>query len=207
MQAFNDLVRGCRSLPGLALGLTLCVACAKEAPSTRPTQPATQPATAGEAAEDSLQTLILEDVQPLRGGRILHVRGDGQAVYRIILRKPPQPDLVERRFAFTVKPETVTALNEAIRDGDFFGIALPERAGLPDEARPSITVILNSGRSRTLAKWRGIEHKGFDGLYQTCMAIVESGSQGRCEHDGRYEPNWSPPGFQMPSSDAFIRSE
>jgi hypothetical protein len=146
----------------------------------------------------ALETLLLEDVQALRGGRILYLRGDGGGVCRVINRRPPQPDFFEKRFVFTVDAEVMASLMKTIDDRAFFDLTIPERAGVPDEARPTITVTLRSGKSRTVAQWANDKHEDFDVVYRACLAIADSGAQREAQYDGKYDASWAPSGFQAP---------
>ena len=106
----------------------------------------------------------LRDAQPLMGGiRVLlpsytisHMfvtrvaPGGGETKVRLPLRWDEKKDLC----ALCV-------------EHDFVTIAPQERAGLPDEARPTITLSNRQREQVAVAKWAGVRDARFDAIYDT----------------------------------------
>lgn len=111
----------------------------------------------------------LRDVQPFMGGvRVLlpyytisHMfvtqvaPGGGEAKFKVPLGLDEKKELC----ALCVKHDFVT-------------IAPEERAGLPDEGRPTITLSNRHREQVAIAKWAGVRDARFDAIYDTLLALA-----------------------------------
>jgi hypothetical protein len=148
-----------------------------------------------EGAEDNVQTVILRDVQPLFGGRKLYLSGDGNGVCQIVVRKREATGLYEKRFGVTLSPDARRSLANLIKEHSFFEIFIKERAGLPDEARPAITITLVSGQSLRVTKWANDKNPDFDPIYDALLEQIRLAQAGTPIYEGPYDPRWVPVGF------------
>ncbi len=114
-------------------------------------------------------TVTLRDVQGLFGGRDLDLQADGSVTLRSI--KPPQR---ERTVRAKTDLAVVAELNALIQEHDFFSLQTKARAGVPDEARPTIQVTLPSGAYREVAKWANDRHPGFDAIYGRLLSLAKA---------------------------------
>ncbi len=112
----------------------------------------------------SFQQLILDDVQALFGGQRIVIDRDGTAV---IEKVAAGGGVTERR-----QEVNVSKFAQLLIKVDFVTITLPKRTGVPDEARPTITVVNRNGRSHTVAKWINDTHARFDAIYEALLALV-----------------------------------
>lgn len=134
-------------------------------------------------------TLTLRDVQGLHGGQNLYLRADGRCVVQAV-----QAGIVEERFELTLSAEQLTALAEVLSAHDLAAIEIAERYGVPDEARPTIT--LKKGEtSIEKAKWGNDAHADFDAIYGALLAIVIEAKGGTATASGKYDWDWSPEGY------------
>jgi hypothetical protein len=86
-------------------------------------------------------------------------------------------------------------LGRLVEQRGFFKIAIKERAGVPGEARPSITIRLASGETRTVAKWANDKHPDFDAIYHWLLEQIQKAQQGKPVYEGPYDPRWKPDRF------------
>lgn len=117
-------------------------------------------------------SLELHDVQPLFGGVIVRLPGwtHSQALVSRIA-----PDGTETKYRLPLKwteGEKEKLLRLCV-EHDFLTIQPEERSGIPDEARPSLTLGNSKRESHTVAKWAGVAHARFDAIYHALLALVE----------------------------------
>jgi len=108
----------------------------------------------------------LYDVQGLWGGRRIRVRGDGQLIVQIIGH-----GLIEQRYELTLSPSDFQQLLKALIDNDFVTLRPEERPGIPDEARPTITVINAAGEKHSVGKWAGVKDERFAAIYAAFLRL------------------------------------
>lgn len=138
----------------------------------------------------AVQRVALRDVQGLFGGRNLYLRADGRAVLQRV-----GPGMAETRYEATLRPAELAALQRLLGDHHFFAIEIPERPGVPDEARPSIEVTLAAGQHLTVSKWANDAHPDFDAIYAWLLAFEKRAATGASSHTGRFDYTWRPDGF------------
>ena len=171
--------------------MLLFIVCALAACS----QSATSGASEETASPQTLDQVVLLDVQGLWGGQDLWVSIDGKAICRFV--KPPEKGesgLQETRYAFVLSEEQRATLRELITKRSFFSIQTKDRYGVPDEARPNLFVKSGS-KSHAVGKWANDKHKDFDPVYEFLLKIVEAGKKGKQIHRGQFDWNWKPDGF------------
>lgn len=140
-------------------------------------------------AEDrrpAIDQLTLFDVQPLSGGQVLYLRGDGTGIVRIVARG----STIEKRYVFVLPVAERAVLEALLVRYHFFTLRVPERPGIPDEARPTIDVRLRNGKQHTVAQWANDRHPDFDALYHWLVALVQRVAQGTPIYEGNYDPYW-----------------
>jgi len=129
----------------------------------------------------------LLDVQGLFGGRNVYVSADGVVIVQSVDR-----GMYERRFKGRLKPEQLLELSTALTRSGFFTLQIPDRLGVPDEARPTITVTLKSGASRSVARWANDKNAAFDVVYGLLKRFEKQHSSGSPARTGRYNHDWRP---------------
>jgi len=132
--------------------------------------------------------LVYHDIQPLHGGRALYVVGDGAAIARIA--SPPS----ERRVHGRLSQERLREIARALHDADFLRMTVPDRPGIPDEARATLLVRFASGQERQVHKWDGVQHEGFAALGRRMRALTEELERGGSAQTVRFDPSWGPEG-------------
>lgn len=166
----------------LVAGGACAVAEDRQAPSTAEVR--------GPAERRERAWIALRDVHPLWGGRDVYVEGSGQVVVRDVPRGGP-PD--EQRSAGAIPAEEARALLARAAELDVLRVKIPERLGVPDEARPTIVVHGASGAEGRLTKWENDAVPPLDELRATLNAIAERVLQGgKPAPAGRYDPGWRP---------------
>ncbi len=117
-------------------------------------------------------SLELHDVQPLFGGVVVRLPGwsHSQAFVSRIA-----PDGTETKYKLPLK-WTNGEKQQLVRlcvEHDFLTIQPKERPGIPDEARPSLTLGNSKQESYTVAKWAGVADARFDAIYHVLLALAE----------------------------------
>ncbi len=112
----------------------------------------------------------LDDVQPLHGGIKVHLPGwtMGQAFVTRVA-----PGGKETKYKILLWQQEKEQICQLCVDHDFLTIEPENRAGVPDEARPAITLTKQVGEIHTTAKWAGIEDVRFDAIYDALRQIGE----------------------------------
>lgn len=147
-------------------------------------------------ATETVEIVILSDVQNLFGGRCLFLRGDGSGFCQIVAPDGEHATgLREKRYRLQLPPRDMLNLSQLVRDHSFFGISIKERPGVPDEARPAIFVETSSGKSARVSKWANDRHDDFDAIYSWLLEQVTQSQDGNPVHQGEYDGNWRPVGF------------
>ncbi len=113
--------------------------------------------------------VILRDVHPLWGGRFVRLGADGALFVRVVT-----PGGKTTEHSSRVSPEQVAELAALLEAHHFREIEIPDRPGLPDEARPEIEVVWRSGERTVVAKWAGDTHPDFDAIYAWLVPLAET---------------------------------
>jgi hypothetical protein len=114
-------------------------------------------------------TLELRDVQPLFGGVIVKLPGwtMGEAYITRVA-----PDGTESKYRLRLKIKEKQELIDLCVAQDFLTIQPTERPGIPDEARPTLTLTNSKKESHTIAKWAGVADTRFEAIYQAMLALT-----------------------------------
>lgn len=139
---------------------------------------------------DQFQTVELRDVQGLFGGRDICIDANGHIQVKIV--QPNETGLVERVYVSQIPPDRIAEIEQILDARDFFGMETPDRAGVPGEARPALTVSLASGFHRTVGKWAGDEHEDFDAIYAMLLDLGRQAAKPEnLATKGPYNRNWT----------------
>lgn len=112
----------------------------------------------------------LDDVQPLHGGvRVALPTYSGSTA--IVTRVAPGGK--EKKFRLRLEWQEKESLCRLFVEQDFLTTQPEERTGLPDEARPSITLTNRQREHHTVAKWSGVVDARFDVLYDVLRALSQ----------------------------------
>ena len=112
----------------------------------------------------------LQDAQPLLGG--VTVRLPGYTMSQVFVTHVA-PGGEETKYRLPLGWDEKEKLCQLCVDQDFLTIRPQERAGLPDEARPTITLTNAHTESHTVSKWAGIADARFDAVYHALLALAE----------------------------------
>lgn len=122
----------------------------------------------GEPDAWAAATLRLDDVQALFGGWRVQVRGDGRTTVERV-----QPGGQVTRKTTVVETAVLTPLWQLVLTHDLVAISCPQRPGIPDEARPTLTLTNATGDSVTVAKWAGVVCPRFDAIQQALRLFCD----------------------------------
>jgi hypothetical protein len=111
-------------------------------------------------------SIELIDVQGLWGGRRIRVTDGGQMVVQIV-----QPGMIEQRYELRLSPSDFQQLLRVLIENDFLTLHPADRPGIPDEARPAITVINAAGEKWMVAKWAGVKDERFSAIYAEFLRL------------------------------------
>src|SRR5690606_31011384 len=130
--------------------------------------------------------ITLSDIHGLWGGQSIYLIGAGDCTIRTVKNR------IEVRYALTLTPEESLALRQALIDADLVALEIPERAGVPGEARPAITLRNADGEEHRIAKWANDEVERFDRVYESLLKLREKTEDIEPVYEGEYEPKWRP---------------
>jgi hypothetical protein len=126
--------------------------------------------------------LELYDIHGLWGGRRIHVAGSGQVVMQLV-----QPGMIERRYQFKLDAAEWKQLLVFLVENDFLTVQPIGRLGVPDEARPSITLVNAKGEQLVVAKWAGVNEPRFDAIYSALRRLETFTTQLKPVYSGPYQ--------------------
>ncbi len=145
--------------------------------------------------EDTVQTLMLKDVQALHGGQNVYLRADGQGFCQVVVWDIQASSLYERRYRIKVSDDGMQRLTKLMRNPSFSPPSSPTRPGVPDEAKPAISVVFVSGKTIQVSKWANDTYPAFDQVYEMLLAEVRTARQMTPVHEGTFDSRWAPAGF------------
>jgi hypothetical protein len=158
-----------------AVFLFVLFACSCDGPSPQANTPATRPTTATTTTVATIpfRDITLDDVQPLRGGTRLRLAGDGRGIVDAVARNP-RNQMIARRYRFTASPQQMLELQQLLDQHTFGELQIPTTAGIPDDARVTITLDpLGGGAPHAVAKWASDPHPDFDPVYVWLLDLAD----------------------------------
>jgi len=123
-------------------------------------------------------------------GRNIYVFPDGRVVAQIV--SPTETGLHERRFKMMLTMDQQESLRRLLSQHPPSRIHIPVYPGIPDQARPEITVIYPDGTAVTVAKWDDDRHPDFDALYNFFLRLTHQVKMLKPVWEGRYSSDWQP---------------
>lgn len=136
------------------------------------------------------ERLMLRDVQGLEGGRNVYVAADGSVTVQVVT--PTETGLAEKRYEFQLSDDQRKALLKLLDQHPLAKVRIPMPPGIPDQARPEITLQRSGGRITTVAKWDDQRHPDFDAIYAYLLGLEKAAQQKKPVRDGSYDPDWWP---------------
>lgn len=115
----------------------------------------------------SKATLALKDVQGLHGGVELWLPSWGDA---FVTRIEANGRAI--KFKVPITPEERLQLIHLCIAQDFVTIPFDTRMGVPDEARPSITLTNRKREEHTISRWANSRDERFETIYQALLDIA-----------------------------------
>jgi hypothetical protein len=141
---------------------------------------ATQAFLGDESTWSAVQVELI-DVHAMWGGRRISVAGTRQVVMQLV-----QPGMRERRYELELSAAAWRHLLGVFIEHDFVTIEPPERPGIPDEARPQITLV-NAVQDRwSVAKWAGVSEGRFEAVYRVLIELERLTQQLEPVYEGPY---------------------
>jgi hypothetical protein len=141
----------------------------------------------------SFEEVHLMDVQGLFGGQNLYIRSDGRFFSQLV--RHSSGGLIDRRFKGVLEAEEIGRLSGLLESVDFENLTIPDRQGVPDEARP-IIVVFKEGRVISKSKWANDFHEGFDRVYSFLKRIGRVQEESPPHFKGKYDRLFLPKGFR-----------
>jgi hypothetical protein len=134
------------------------------------------PVAAEEAKPPPSFFIRLDDVQGLFGGQSLVVATDGHHYPRQV--KPGKTSgMTDFRYHLKLTDEQVKELQALIRTGGIESYQENKRAGVPDEARPRITITQSGMKRIDVEKWVNTKDPQFDALYLRLLEWVDAAAR------------------------------
>ncbi|MEZ4591984.1 MAG: hypothetical protein R3D55_12710 [Chloroflexota bacterium] len=116
-------------------------------------------------------SLELVDVQPLHGGvRVLLPSFTSAEAY--VSQFAPGGTETKYRIPLNWTENEKQQLIQLCLEQNFLTIEPEMRLGIPDEARPSLTLQNHQREKHTVAKWAGVQDERFDAIYQAMLGIA-----------------------------------
>ncbi len=104
-----------------------------------------------------LRAFGFDDVHPLWGGRSLWATEDLAAEVCVV-----EAAQVSQRLRLILTPDEWALVERIVGESGLLTSEIPQRNGVPDEGRPSITLALASGETVVFAKWANDRVPAFD---------------------------------------------
>jgi hypothetical protein len=179
-----------------ALALLGCATVRKESHSSAPALPHT-------TTLETLESLVLLDVQGLWGGRNLWIRSNGSVIVLIVTNTMrPESGLQESRWVGQLSARQMNALGRLLEEESFLSMRVPSRDLLPDEGHPTIWARMKSGKGALVSKNSGDAHLGFDAIYEHLLRLARLKAGRQRIGKGAYDWDWHPAGF--PSGEEIL---
>ena len=115
-----------------------------------------------------LRAFGFDDVHPLWGGQSLSAKDHLPAEVCVV-----DVTHVERRFRLTLTREEWASVERLVSESGLLTAEMPLRDGIPDEGRPSITLVLASGETVVFAKWANDRVPAFDVVLERLGALAD----------------------------------
>ncbi|MEQ9409039.1 MAG: hypothetical protein RIK87_14985 [Fuerstiella sp.] len=147
----------------------------------------------GTTPQSRIPLVTLKDIHPFHGGQSLYLWEDGLFVCQVVKYDRDRQMFIERRFQKTITQKAMKGLSDLLDKHNFFDIVTEQRAGIPEETRPAITVTMTSGKTKTVAKWANEKHPDFDAIYVALRKLITDAEKADPVFDGPYDPKWKPP--------------
>ena len=123
----------------------------------------------------------LDDVHGLFGGQTLALDADGNLFVRKVRGRQ------EQRYHLKLPADELAALLVFIPESGILGYQEHKRPGVPDEARPRITLSLPDRKKLTADKWANDKAPHFDKLYERLLQLVERAAKTPPYREGQFE--------------------
>ena len=144
-----------------------------------------------------LHSIVLHDVQGLFGGRRLWAADDRTAIVQVVGRPPAgHSGLWEKRYQFKLSEGEWAEVERLVGAHPQHPPKVPQRPGVPDEARPAIMVVTKAGLIQKAHEWAGDKDADFDPLYDYLLGLCRT--DGEPVREGTYDWAWRPEGFGQP---------
>jgi hypothetical protein len=134
----------------------------------------------------------LDDIQGLFGGQSLVVVTDGH-LYARKAQFQKAGGRSESRFQLKLTDPQVDELRTLIRTCGIADYKEYKRYGVPDEARPRITITEPGLKRIEVEKWAGTKDARFDVLYKRLLEWVEKAAKTKPYREKDYDPRASFP--------------
>jgi hypothetical protein len=112
--------------------------------------------------------VTLDTVQALWGGLRVQASGDCSVTVTTVPRGG-----MEQLRTFNLDRASWHELMLLLIECDAVAIDPPHRSGLPDEVRPSLTLVNADGRSVSVSKWAGVADARFDRVQAAVAALAQ----------------------------------
>lgn len=135
-------------------------------------------------------TVTLRDVQGLNGGQNVYVWPDR----RVLVQRATavEAGLHERRFEFVLSERQSHELQQLLAQHPLEKVRIPMHPGMPDQARPEITLVAHDGTTTTVAMWDDDRQPDFDALYDHLLSIARQTETMKPVWEGDYASEWKP---------------
>lgn len=180
------LSRGSRQVKAIAVSLSVILSGFAWAETPASQQANTTAKFLGPEDQWNRCGITLADVHLLWGGTAIYLQGSGQCVVRIIKKRE------EKRFNLNLWSEEGMALRKLLVEADFLTIQIKDRMGVPDEARPTITLQNAEGRTHKQMKWANDKMEPFDRVYGALLDLRKKTDCLKADYGGTYQSDWRP---------------
>lgn len=143
-----------------------------------------------ERSRPPFERLVLRDVQGLEGGRNVYVRADGLVTVQVVT--PTESGLAEKRYELKLSDTQRQALHTLLDQHPLAKARIPDRPGVPDQARPEITLQRSHASTTTVATWDDERQPDFDAIYAYLLELEKTAQKSKPIRQGAYVPEQRP---------------
>jgi hypothetical protein len=113
-----------------------------------------------------LRAFGFDDIHALWGGRAMWATDDLSAEVRVA-------DCTQHQglLRLTLTSEEWAEVERLVSETGLLDAVMPNRMGVPDEARPSITLVTAAGETTVQAKWANDREPAFDLVFAHLLAL------------------------------------
>ena len=129
----------------------------------------------------------LQDVHGLWGGQAIYVEGSGRCVVQLV-----DKSLTSRVWNVKLQAREAQVIIKQAIEQDLLALEIPDRMGVPDEARHALLLVNGGEQIRELDKWENDKVQRFDLIVNALKGLMQKVQGEQPDAQGPFDPTWRP---------------